>query len=212
MNIIATTIPDVLLIEPHVFGDERGFFLETYQEQRYAEIGVPSHFVQDNHSGSQKGTLRGLHYQIQQAQGKLTRAVAGEIFDVAVDLRRSSPYFGRWAGAYLSAENKRQIWVPPGFAHGFYVLSDWAEVLYKATDYYAPKYERCLLWNDPDIGIEWPVNPGQIILLSEKDKLGQLLPKPKCTPEDSQTGVYLCQLCLLRAVPVSSARTLCITS
>ncbi|MBU1662484.1 MAG: dTDP-4-dehydrorhamnose 3,5-epimerase, partial [Chloroflexi bacterium] len=142
MNFTPTTIPDVILINPQVFGDERGFFLETYQSREFAAAGIPESFVQDNHSGSQQGTLRGLHYQIRHTQGKLVRVVAGEIFDAVVDIRHSSPTFGQWVGEHLSAENKIQLWVPPGFAHGFYVLSDWAEVLYKATDFYAPEWER----------------------------------------------------------------------
>ena len=175
MEFISTSIPDILLIRPRVFGDERGFFLESYQAQRFAEAGIDTDFVQDNHSGSKQGILRGLHYQIRQAQGKLVRVVRGEIFDVAVDIRRSSPTFGKWASARLSAENKLQIWVPPGFAHGFYVLSDWAEVVYKSSDYYAPEWERCILWNDPQIGIDWPILNGQSPLLSAKDAQGKLL-------------------------------------
>jgi len=171
MKFTATSIPDVILIEPRVFGDTRGFFMETYQARRFAEAGIPNEFVQDNHSGSQQGSLRGLHYQIRQPQGKLVRVVVGEVFDVAVDLRRSSPTFGRWESALLSAENKTQIWIPPGFAHGFYVLSDWVELVYKATDFYAPEWERTLLWNDPEIGIDWPLIEGQL-LLSTKDAQG----------------------------------------
>ncbi|MEW6179368.1 MAG: dTDP-4-dehydrorhamnose 3,5-epimerase [Chloroflexota bacterium] len=172
MNFLPTRIPDVILIEPRVFGDHRGFFMETYQQKVFAEHGITAQFVQDNHSGSRRGTLRGLHYQIQQAQGKLVRVVVGEIFDVAVDLRRTSPTFGRWTGEILSAENKRQLWVPPGFAHGFYVLSEWAEVMYKASDFYAPQWERTLLWNDPLVGIEWPLVEGVELLISEKDRAG----------------------------------------
>ena len=163
-------IPDVVRIEPRVFTDERGFFLESYHKQQFQDAGLPTDFVQDNHSGSCKGALRGLHYQIRQPQGKLVRLVAGEVFDVAVDLRRSSPTFGRWVGAYLSSERKDQLWIPPGFAHGFYVLTDWAEVLYKATDYYAPQWERSLLWNDTSIGIEWPLSQGEKPVLSDKDR------------------------------------------
>ena len=162
-------IPEVILIEASVMQDTRGFFLESYQKERFAAAGIEADFVQDNHSGSRQGSLRGLHYQIRQPQGKLVRLVAGEAFDVAVDLRRSSATFGRWVGAHLSAESKNQLWVPPGFAHGFYVVSAWAEVLYKATDYYAPEWERSLLWNDPQIGIQWPLGPGELPLLSEKD-------------------------------------------
>ena len=172
MKFTPTSIPDIILIEPKVFGDQRGFFMETYQANRFAERGIPTEFVQDNHSGSQQGILRGLHYQIKQTQGKLVRVVAGEIFDVAVDLRRSSLTFGQWAGETLSAENKRQLWIPPGFAHGFYVLSEWAEVLYKATDFYAPEWERTLAWDDPEVGIEWPLAQGGGPVLSQKDQLG----------------------------------------
>ncbi len=170
MEKIATAIPDVFMVAPKVFGDDRGFFLESYNRRSMAALGIDFEFVQDNHSRSAKGVLRGLHYQIQQPQGKLVRVVAGEIFDVAVDIRRSSPTFGKWVGMTLSAENKRMAWVPPGFAHGFYVTSDSAEVLYKATDYYAPEYERSLLWNDPALGIEWPLSGEP--LLSEKDRKG----------------------------------------
>jgi len=172
MEFIPTTIPEVILIKPVVYGDERGFFMETYQARCFAEAGLPTHFVQDNHSRSRRGTLRGLHYQIRQPQGKLVRVIAGEVYDVAVDLRRSSPTFGQWEGARLSAENKLQIWVPPGFAHGFYVLSEWAELIYKATDYYAPEWERTLIWNDPQVGISWPLGEGQAPLLSPKDSQG----------------------------------------
>jgi dTDP-4-dehydrorhamnose 3,5-epimerase len=173
MKFTPTAIPDVLLIEPRVFGDSRGFFMETYQARLFTEAGIPTDFVQDNHSGSQQGILRGLHYQIRQAQGKLVRVVAGEVFDVVVDLRCKSPFFGKWVGMLLSAENKRQLWIPPGFAHGFYVLSNWAEFTYKATDFYAPEWERTLLWNDPDLGIEWPLINGQPPILSAKDAVGK---------------------------------------
>jgi len=172
MNIIKTEIPDVLLLEPKVFGDARGFFMETYQQKIFAEAGLPVNFVQDNHSGSHQGSLRGLHYQISMPQGKLVRAVVGEVFDVAVDIRKSSPTFGRWVGVSLSAENKRMLWVPPGFAHGYYVVSDWAEFLYKTTDFYAPQYERTILWNDPQIGVHWPLVDGQPPLISAKDAAG----------------------------------------
>jgi dTDP-4-dehydrorhamnose 3,5-epimerase len=175
MRLIVTSIPDVLLIEPKVYRDERGFFLETYHSQRFQEAGIPSSFVQDNHSGSNSLTLRGLHYQIRKTQGKLVRAIAGEIFDIAVDLRRSSPTFGQWTGEILSAQNMRQLWIPPGFAHGFLVLSDWAEVAYKATDFYAPEHERSLLWNDPAIGIRWPIPTGASPVISAKDALGKHL-------------------------------------
>jgi dTDP-4-dehydrorhamnose 3,5-epimerase len=171
----ATSLPELILLEPKVFGDDRGFFMETYQAREFARAGIPVEFVQDNHSGSRQGTLRGLHYQIQQPQGKLVRFVAGEAFDVVVDLRRKSPAFGKWAGFLLSAQNKKQLWVPPGFAHGFYVLSDWAELVYKTTDYYAPQFERTLLWNDPALGIEWPIPLGQSPILSPKDVIGSPL-------------------------------------
>jgi dTDP-4-dehydrorhamnose 3,5-epimerase len=172
MQFMPTEIPEVVIIEPKGFGDERGFFMETYRQERFIEAGIAARFVQDNHSGSRQGVLRGLHYQIKQPQGKLFRVVVGEVFDVAVDIRRSSPTFGRWVGAVLSAQNRRQIWVPPGFAHGFYVLSEWAEILYKVSDYYAPQWERTLLWNDPVIGIEWPLLSGLPPALSPKDLQG----------------------------------------
>ena len=149
--------------------------METYRTDLFAKAGIVADFVQDNHSGSQQGTLRGLHYQIRHSQGKLLRVVAGEIFDVAVDIRRSSPTFGQWVGKIISAKNKRQLWVPPGFAHGFYVLSEWAELTYKTTDFYAPEWERTLLWNDPAIGINWPILPGLEPILSAKDQQGTLL-------------------------------------
>lgn len=173
MRFVPTSIPEVVLIQPRVFEDSRGFFLESYQKQRFAEAGIQHDFVQDNHSKSQQGVLRGLHYQIQQPQGKLVRVIAGEIFDVAVDIRKSSPSFGQWFGDYLSAENKKLLWVPPGFAHGFYVTSSEAEVLYKTTDYYAPQWERTLVWNDPTINIDWPLLGTPV--LSGKDKQGKLL-------------------------------------
>jgi len=174
LKIISTSIPDVLLIEPQVFQDERGFFLESYQKKKFKEAGIDADFVQDNYSKSCHGTLRGLHYQIHQPQGKLVRVVAGEVFDVAVDIRRHSPTFGQWVGDYLSAENKRILWVPPGFAHGFYVTSPDAEVLYKASDYYAPQWERSIIWNDPMIDIRWPIQGGSPVL-STKDEMGKLL-------------------------------------
>ncbi|MDY6849203.1 MAG: dTDP-4-dehydrorhamnose 3,5-epimerase [Geoalkalibacter sp.] len=171
MQVIKTEIPDVLIIEPKVFGDDRGFFFESYNERTWQQAtGLQRHFVQDNHSRSQKGVLRGLHYQLQQPQGKLVRAVHGEVFDVAVDLRQGSDSFGRWVGVKLSAENKRQLWIPEGFAHGFLVLSDVAEFLYKTTDYYAPEHERTLAWNDASLGIEWPLDGEP--LLSQKDQQG----------------------------------------
>jgi dTDP-4-dehydrorhamnose 3,5-epimerase len=172
MNILPTEISDVLIIEPRVFGDERGFFLESYNERAFTEkTGITAHFVQDNHSRSCQNVLRGLHYQIKQPQSKLVRAVVGTIFDVAVDIRKGSPTFGQWVGCLLSAENKRMFWVPAGFAHGFLVISEVAEVLYKATDYYAPEYERSILWNDPDLTINWPMAAEPI--LSSKDQAGQ---------------------------------------
>ncbi len=173
MQATPLAISDVVILEPKVFGDDRGFFMESYNRRALAQLlGMDLEFVQDNHSRSAQNVLRGLHYQIQQAQGKLVRAIAGEIFDVAVDIRASSPTFGQWVGAHLSAENKKQIWVPAGFAHGFLVLSESAEVLYKTTDYYAPAHERCILWNDPDVGIVWPQTPDEI-MLSAKDRAGK---------------------------------------
>jgi dTDP-4-dehydrorhamnose 3,5-epimerase len=167
-----TSIPIVILIKPKVLSDERGFFFETYRAERFANAGINANFVQDNHSRSNQGTLRGLHYQIRQAQGKLVRVVSGEIFDVAVDLRKSSATFGKWVGTYLSSENKLQTWIPAGFAHGFYVVGEWAEVLYKASDYYAPQWERTLLWNDPTLNIEWPLIDGKAPIISIKDAQG----------------------------------------
>lgn len=172
MNVLPTAIPDVLIIEPKVFGDERGFFFESFNQKLWAEkTGLKTTFVQDNHSRSQKNVLRGLHYQIQQPQGKLVRAISGEVFDVAVDIRRDSPTFGKWVGEILSAENKRQLWIPPGFAHGFVVLSDSAEFLYKTTDYWAPEHERSIIWNDPDLDIAWPIEG--LPLLAKKDAEGK---------------------------------------
>ena len=173
MKIVPTSIPEVLRIEPRVFGDDRGFFYESWNRRSLAEQGLDTDFVQDNHSRSQKGVLRGLHYQIQHPQGKLVRAVVGAVFDVAVDLRRSSPTFGQWVGFELSAENKRMAWIPPGFAHGFYVLSEVAEFLYKTTDYWYQEHERSLAWNDPAVGIAWPLDGEP--LLSNKDELGAQL-------------------------------------
>jgi len=174
MQIHTTAIADVLILEPKVFGDERGFFYESFNQQRFSEAtGIEVNFVQDNHSKSAKNVLRGLHYQIEQAQGKLVRVVAGEVFDVAVDIRRSSPTFGRWVGTYLSAENRRQMWIPEGFAHGFVVTSESAEFLYKTTDYWAPQFERCILWNDPAIGIDWALQGTP--MLSGKDQAGSSL-------------------------------------
>ena len=172
MKATPTAIADVLLIEPKVFGDERGFFFESFNERAFREAtGVTLPFVQDNHSKSARGVLRGLHYQTQQAQGKLVRVVAGEVFDVAVDIRRDSPTYGQWVGEVLSGDNKRQLWVPPGLAHGFVVLSESAEFLYKTTDYYAPAHERCIAWNDPTLAIAWP-SLGMSPQLSAKDAAG----------------------------------------
>ena len=172
MQFIPTSIPDVILIKPKIFQDKRGFFLESYQSELFKAAGISASFVQDNHSGSSKGTLRGLHYQIKQPQAKLVRAIAGTIFDVAVDLRRDSPTFGKSSTAELSSENKHQLYIPTGFAHGFYVLSDWAEVLYKTSDFYAPEHERTLLWNDPELGIEWPLIDLAAPIISPKDTQG----------------------------------------
>ncbi len=174
MNLINTSLPEVVILEPRVFGDERGFFYESFNAKNFAGLtGLEVQFVQDNHSKSAKNVLRGLHYQILQAQGKLVRVTSGEVFDVAVDLRKSSPRFGQWTGATLSANNHRQIWIPPGFAHGFVVISDEAEFLYKTTDYWAPEHERCLQWNDPAIGIDWPMT--ELPVMSAKDQQGKSL-------------------------------------
>ncbi len=171
MKVTPTAIPDVLIIEPKVFGDERGFFFESFNQKTFNEAtGLNVHFVQDNHSRSAKGVLRGLHYQLERPQGKLVRVVQGEVFDVAIDIRKSSPTFGQWIGEVLSADNKRQMWVPEGFAHGFLTLSDTADFMYKTTDYYAPAHERCIAWNDPTIGIRWPSNSSPD--LSTKDGKG----------------------------------------
>lgn len=172
MNLTRLSVPDVVLIEPKVFGDARGFFMETWRADRFAAEGLPTTFVQDNHSRSSQGVLRGLHYQILQPQGKLVRVTLGAVYDVAVDLRRRSPTFGRAVGAVLSAENRHQLWVPPGFAHGFYVLTEAAEFTYKCTDYYAPQHERCLRWDDADVGVEWPLLDGHAPQLSAKDAAG----------------------------------------
>jgi dTDP-4-dehydrorhamnose 3,5-epimerase len=172
MKVVPTEIPEVLIIEPKVFEDDRGFFFESFNQRSFAEkTGVEADFVQDNHSRSSQNVLRGLHYQIQQPQGKLVRVVAGAVFDVAVDIRKSAPTFGKWVGCLLSAENKRLLWVPVGFAHGFLVVSQTAEVLYKTTDYYAPAHERCILWNDPDLAINWELTATAV--LSAKDQAGQ---------------------------------------
>lgn len=181
MNIIQTSLPGVLILEPKVFGDERGFFFESYNQKTLSDlVGIATPFVQDNHSRSAKGVLRGLHYQIQQSQGKLVRVTAGEVFDVAVDVRKSSSSFGKCVGFNLSAENKRMAWIPPGFAHGFLVLSDYAEFLYKTTDYYAPEFERCIAWNDPDLAIDWPLDAEP--QLSAKDKAGIALKDAEVFP------------------------------
>ena len=172
MEIIDTDLRDVKIIKPRVFGDDRGFFMETWRDSAFRELVADYAFVQDNHSKSVQSVLRGLHYQIRHAQGKLVRVISGEVLDVAVDLRKSSPQFGQWTCARLSSENKLMFWVPPGFAHGFYVLSPEAEFTYKCTDYYAPEYERCIPWNDPDIGIDWSVRAGWEPILSEKDAAG----------------------------------------
>ena len=174
MKVTPTSLPDVLLIEPQVFGDERGFFFESFNERAFTEkTGIQARFVQDNHSRSARNVLRGLHYQIKQPQGKLVRVVAGEVFDVAVDLRRKSPTFGKWTGAILSAENKRLLWIPEGFAHGFLVLSESADFIYKTNTYYAPEHERCIAWNDPEIGIRWPLTGEPV--LAAKDIAGKRL-------------------------------------
>jgi len=179
MTIIPTDIPDVLIIEPQVFGDERGFFMESFNQRRWEELtGLKKTFVQDNHSRSVKGVLRGLHYQTGQPQGKLLRVVQGEVFDVAVDLRKSSSTFGKWVACNLSAQNKRQFWVPEGFAHGFLVLSETAEFLYKTTDYYAPEFEQCIRWDDPELAIAWPLNDHP--LLSAKDAAGVAFKDANC--------------------------------
>lgn len=170
LKITQTHMEGILVVEPTVFGDERGFFLESYNEREFSRLGLPTHFVQDNHSGSRMGVLRGLHYQLHKPQGKLVRVLMGEVFDVAVDLRYSSPTFGHWYGLRLSSENRQMLWVPPGFGHGFLVLSDFAEISYKATELYAPAHERVLLWNDPALGIDWPLTGEPI--LSAKDKAG----------------------------------------
>jgi len=183
MKVTPTEFPDVLILEPKVLGDERGLFLECYNERTFREAtGLDVQFVQDNHSRSKRGVLRGLHYQIRQAQGKLVRVARGRAFDVAVDLRRSSPNFGRWAGVELSGENFRMLWIPPGFGHAFVVLSEQVDFLYKATDFYAPEYERCVLWNDPSIGIGWPLQEVGELILSAKDREGRLLKDAEVYP------------------------------
>lgn len=175
MKVIDTNIPDVKIIEPTVFGDERGYFMETWNQKEFEDkvVGRPTHFVQDNHSKSKKGILRGLHYQTENTQGKLVRVISGEVFDVAVDIRKESVTFGQWVGVNLSSENKRQLWIPAGFAHGFYVTSEEAEFVYKCTDYYNPRAEHSIIWNDKDIGIKWPISKEP--KLSEKDMIGETL-------------------------------------
>jgi dTDP-4-dehydrorhamnose 3,5-epimerase len=175
VKILSTTLPDVKIIEPTVFGDQRGFFMETWNIASFTAAGLPMQFVQDNHSRSAKGILRGLHYQIQKAQGKLVRVVSGAVYDVAVDLRRSSPTFGQSVGVELSAQNQRMLWVPPGFAHGFLVLSETADFVYKCTELYAPQHEQSLLWNDPALNIDWPLEPGRQPILAAKDAAGKPL-------------------------------------
>jgi dTDP-4-dehydrorhamnose 3,5-epimerase len=179
VQIVDTAISDVKIIEPKVFGDDRGFFMETWNAQAFADLGLKLDFVQDNHSRSARGVLRGLHYQLEQTQGKLVRVTSGSVYDVAVDLRRSSASFGQWVGVKLSGENKRMLWVPPGFAHGFLTLEDGTEFLYKCTKLYAPEHERSLLWNDPALGIDWPLN-GTTPSLSAKDAAGTPLDRAEC--------------------------------
>ena len=180
MKVTPTAIPDVMIVEPRVHGDERGFFLESWNKRSLAEIGIDADFVQDNHSRSRRGVLRGLHYQIEHAQGKLVRVVIGEVFDVAVDLRRSSPTFGKAVSVTLSAENKQMLWIPPGFAHGFLVVSEYADFVYKATDYWYPQHERTLLWNDPALGIRWPLDAPPA--LAAKDAAGVPLASAEAYP------------------------------
>ena len=181
MKITQTAIADVLILEPTLHGDDRGYFMETWRQSHFREQGIALEFVQDNQSKSRRGTLRGLHYQLKYPQGKLARIISGEVFDVAVDMRRTSPTFGRWVGVVLSGENHKQLWIPPGFAHGFYVMSDYAELLYKCTDYYHPEDEFSLLWNDPAIGISWPLLDDSP-LLSEKDRCARLLSEAPAYP------------------------------
>ncbi len=180
MKVTPTALPEVLIVEPRVFSDDRGCFFESWNARAFAAAGIDATFVQDNHSRSRRGVLRGLHYQIEHAQGKLVRAVVGEVYDMAVDMRRGSPNFGRAAGVVLSAENRRMLWVPPGFAHGFVVVSEFAEFLYKTTDFWSPEHERTLLWNDPALGIEWPLDGAP--LLAPKDAAGTPLAQADCYP------------------------------
>ena len=180
MKFSPTALSEVMIIEPTVFNDDRGYFFEIRQQQKFSEAGITLPFVQDNMSRSKRGVIRGLHYQVQQPQGKLVRVVAGKVFDVAVDIRRNSPTFGKWISAILSAENNHQIWVPPGFAHGFYVLSDFADVIYCCTDFYAPQYERTIIWNDPELAINWPLIDNEVPILSPKDAQGLLIKNSEC--------------------------------
>jgi dTDP-4-dehydrorhamnose 3,5-epimerase len=182
MQFERTAIPDVVLVRPRVFGDARGFFFESWEERKFAAAGCDAKFVQDNHSRSTRHTLRGLHYQIQHAQGKLVRVVAGTVYDVAVDIRRSSPTFGRWVSVTLSDENHHMLWIPAGFAHGFLVLSDFADFVYRCTDYYSPTHERAILWNDPDLNIEWPLPSGEAPVLSAKDAVAHRFRDAECFP------------------------------
>lgn len=182
MNFKPTRLPEVVVVEPKVFGDSRGFFMETWEARKFAEGGIDAKFVQDNHSRSSRWVLRGLHYQLRHTQGKLVRVTEGEVFDVAVDVRKSSPTFGQWVGEYLSAENRRMLWVPPGFAHGFVVLSERVDFLYKCTDYYDPASECTLLWNDAEIGVEWPIPAGVEPIISEKDRKGLSWRSIECLP------------------------------
>ena len=172
MEFLSTNHPDVIHIKPKVYQDNRGFFMECYQQDLFKKAGISYNFVQDNHSSSSRSTLRGIHYQVSHTQGKLVRAVIGEIFDVAVDLRKSSPFFGKWVGVRLSESNKEQLWIPPGFGHGFYTLSERADICYKATDYFDPKGERCIRWDDPDLAVDWPIQAGTTPLVSQKDAAG----------------------------------------
>lgn len=182
MRFVPTVLPEVVVVEPDVFGDARGFFLETWHAAKFREGGIDAAFVQDNHSRSRQGILRGLHYQLARPQGKLVRVVTGRVFDVAVDLRRASPRFGRWVGVELSEENQRMLWVPPGFGHGFYVLSEMADFVYKCTDFYAPEHERCIRWDDPTLAIDWPIPTHAAPLVSAKDAEGAWLGEAEVYP------------------------------
>jgi dTDP-4-dehydrorhamnose 3,5-epimerase len=182
MKFSPTRLSDVVMIEPRVFGDERGFFMETWQKERFSTAGISADFVQDNHSFSRQWVLRGLHYQIRRAQGKLVRVTHGEAFDIVVDMRRSSPTFGQWVGEILSESNRRMLWIPPGFAHGFLALSDQVELMYKCTDYYSPDDERCLLWNDPSVAVDWPLSSGVQPIISTKDAAGSTLEHAELYP------------------------------